>query len=380
MGHLSSGGTEPAEGSGVLARTGAQVAEAVQRLSQEHCLPAEPEEGSFWLELQEAVRAAYEARARGSGSRRGRAIIMAGAPGAGKSRAVAVAGQALGGREAAGLGLDEAGFTTVDADDVKQLLLGSAVEGLEVDPGLLERARAHWQDLLEEQAPEVLADGRPLARGELATLVHQMSTSTADLVRQDLLAKRFDVKIEGTLQWMESPTRGQGPRLLGELKAAEYQQVVVVVADTPRQVCEQGAFQRWAGPRAAGDPRARFTPRSAVASAFQDTTQGEVCRCTDNARATHQLATRVKALARADLVVVRRREGLPTLVEHVDRQGRARTYQAGARQASLPGPAQPRPLSPGQVLASLKDAASFRRQASRPPRHSRTPPRNTLGR
>ena len=379
MGPLSSGGTEPAEGSGVLARTGAQVAEAVQRLSQEHCLPRKPEKGSFWLELQEAVRAAYEARARGSGSRRGRAIIMAGAPGAGKSRAVAVAGQALG-REAAGLGLDEAGFTTVDADDVKQLLLGSAVEGLEVDPGLLERARAHWQDLLEEQAPGVLADGRPLARGELATLVHQMSTSTADLVRLDLLKERFDVKIEGTLQWLESPTRGRGPLLLGELEAAEYQQVVVVVADTPRQVCEQGAFQRWAGPRAAGDPRARFTPRSAVASAFQDTARGEVCRCTDNARTTHQLATRVKALARADLVVVRRREDQPTLVEHVDRQGRARTYQAGARQASLPGPAQPSPLSPGQVLASLKDAASSRRQASRPPRHSRTPPRNTLGR
>ena len=378
MGHLSSGATEPAR-EGVVARTGAQVAEAVQRLSQEHCLPAEPEEGSFWLEMQKAVQAAYKARARGSGSRRGRAIIMAGAPGAGKSRAVAVAGQALG-REAAGLGLDEAGFTTVDADDVKQLLLGSAVEGLEVDPGLLGRARAHWQDLLEEQAPEVLADGRPLARGELATLVHPLSTSTADLVRLDLLKKRFDVKIEGTLQWMESPTRGQGPLLLGELEAAKYQQVVVVVADTPRQVCEQGAFQRWAGPRAAGDPRARFTPRSAVASAFQDTARGEVCRCTDNARTTHQLATRIKALARADLVVVRRREDQPTLVEHVDRQGRARTYQAGARQASLPGPAQPSPLSPGQVLASLKDAAPSRRQGARPPRHSRTPPRNTLGR
>lgn len=303
---------------------------------------------------------------------------MAGAPGAGKSRAVAVAGQALG-REAAGLGLDEAGFTTVDADDVKQLLLGSAVEGLEVDPGLLERARAHWQALLAAQAPEALADGRPLARGELATLVHQMSTSTADLVRQDLLVERFDVKIEGTLQWLESPTRGQGPRLVAELEAAEYQQVVVVAADTPRQVCEQGAFQRWAGPRAAGDPRARFTPRSAVASAFQDTARGEVCRCTDNARTTHQLA-RETGFPRTDLMVVRRREDQPTLVEHVDRQGRARTYQAGARQASLPGPAQPSPLSPGQVLASLKDAASSRRQASRPPRHSRTPPRNTLGR
>lgn len=109
MGHLSSGGTEPAEGSGVLARTGAQVAEAVQRLSQEHSLPRKPEKGSFWLEMQEAVRAAYEARARGSGSRRGRAIIMAGAPGAGKSRAVGVAGQALGRAGGCGAGAGRGG-------------------------------------------------------------------------------------------------------------------------------------------------------------------------------------------------------------------------------------------------------------------------------
>lgn len=400
----SSGGTEPEgpvasgqERAGVLGRTGAQVAEVVQRLSQEHCLPAKPAKGSAWYELREAVRAAYVARAGACGSRRGRAIIMAGAPGAGKSRAVGVAGGVLGAGESGRMGLDEAGFTTVDADDVKQLLLGNRVEGLEVDQGLLEGARAHWDALLARHAPQVLADGRPVVRGELATLVHQMSTDTADLVRFELLKKRFDVKIEGTLQWMESPARGQGPRLLDELKAAKYGQVVVVVADTPRQVCERGAFQRWAGPRSRGEVGARFTPRSAVAGVFQATGEGEVCRCTDNARMTFQLALE-RGFPQVDLVVVTRREDQPTLVEHVDRCGQAHRHEvpqqapqqaprqtpqqgpqrSASQQASRPG--QPKKLSPQQVLASIQHTAATRHQGARPPQHGMPGPRNTLGR
>ncbi|QQM67193.1 hypothetical protein [Actinomyces weissii] len=396
----SSGGTEPEgpvasgqERAGVLGRTGAQVAEVVRRLSQEHCLPAKPAKGSAWYELREAVVAAYVARAGACGSRRGRAIIMAGAPGAGKSRAVGVAGGVLGAGESGRMGLDEAGFTTVDADDVKQLLLGNRVEGLEVDQGLLERARAHWDALLARHAPQVLVDGRPVVRGELATLVHQMSTDTADLVRFELLKKRFDVKIEGTLQWMESPARGQGPRLLEELKAAKYGQVVVVVADTPRQVCERGAFQRWAGPRSRGEVGARFTPRSAVAGVFQATGEGEVCRCTDNARMTFQLALE-RGFPQVDLVVVTRREDQPTLVEHVDRCGQAHRHEvpqqaprqtpqqgpqrSASQQASRPG--QPKKLSPQQVLASIQHTAATRHQGARPPQHGMPGPRNTLGR
>ncbi|QQM67817.1 hypothetical protein [Actinomyces weissii] len=405
----SSGGTEPEgpvasgqERAGVLGRTGAQVAEVVQRLSREHCLPAKPARGSAWYELREAVRAAYVARAGACGSRRGRAIIMAGAPGAGKSRAVGVAGGVLGAGESGRMGLDEAGFTTVDADDVKQLLLGNRVEGLEVDQGLLEGARAHWDALLARHAPQVLADGRPVVRGELATLVHQMSTDTADLVRKDLLKEGFDVKIEGTLQWMESPARGQGPRLLDELKAAKYGQVVVVVADTPRQVCERGAFQRWAGPRSRGEVGARFTPRSAVAGVFQATGDGEVCRCTDNARATFNQARQVESFAQVDLVVVTRREDQPTLVEHVDRCGQSHRHEvpqqapqqaprqtpqqdpqqgphrSASQQASRPG--QPKKLSPQQVLASIQHTAATRHQGARPPQHGMPGPRNTLGR
>lgn len=400
----SSGGTEPEgpvasgqERAGVLGRTGAQVAEVVQRLSREHCLPAKPARGSAWYELREAVVAAYVARAGACGSRRGRAIIMAGAPGAGKSRAVGVAGGVLGAGESGRMGLDEAGFTTVDADDVKQLLLGNRVEGLEVDQGLLERARGYWEALLARHAPQVLADGRPVVRGELATLVHQMSTDTADLVRFELLKEGFDVKIEGTLQWMESPARGQGPRLLEELEAAEYGQVVVVVADTPRQVCERGAFQRWAGPRSRGEVGARFTPRSAVAGVFQATGEGEVCRCTDNARMTFQLALE-RGFPQVDLVVVTRREDQPTLVEHVERCGRAHRHEvpqqepgqspqqgpqqgpqrSASQQASRPG--QPKGLSPQQVLASVQHTAATRHQGARPPQHGRPGPRNTLGR
>ncbi|WP_218973429.1 hypothetical protein, partial [Actinomyces wuliandei] len=137
------------------------------------------------------------------------------------------------------------------------------VAGLEVDPALLARARHHWEDLITTHAPGPLADSRPLLRGELATLVHPLSTTTADRVRRALLRKRFDIRIEGTLVGT-----GRGPRLVSELEAARYAQVTVIAVDTPQDLCLAGAWDRWVGPRCRGEPTARYTPPTAVTSAF----------------------------------------------------------------------------------------------------------------
>ena len=320
-------GRDPGSGPGVdpgaLERTAAQVQALVDRLAPDHTLPRKPTEGTFWHRLSKGIERAYLKRAQESGSRSGRALVMAGPPGAGKSRVVQTARQALDPSSHQRLGVDETGMTTVDADDVKQLLLGTAVTGLEVDPHLLGRARAHWQALLADHAPGVLADGQPVNRGALATLVHPMSTTTADTVRQDLLKERFDVKIEGTLQWMPTPTTGQGPTLVRELEAARYTQVTVVVADTDQATCLEGARTRWEQARSQGDPAARYTPPEAVTSTFTTGQDGTtVSRPVTNARATHELATQVRRFAGADLIVVSRRAGHPPTVEHTDRHGR----------------------------------------------------------
>ncbi|VEG28517.1 DEAD/DEAH box helicase family protein [Actinomyces howellii] len=367
-------GTGPGVDPGALERTAAQVQALVDRLAPDHTLPRKPAEGTLWHDLGEAVRAAYLKRAQESGSRSGRALVMAGPPGAGKSRVVQTARQALDPSSHQRLGVDETGMTTVDADDVKQLLLGTPVTGLEVDPHLLGRARAHWQALLADHAPGVLADGQPVNRGALATLVHPMSTTTADTVRQALLKERFDVKIEGTLQWMPTPTTGQGPTLVRELKAARYTQVTVVVADTDQATCLEGARTRWEQARTQADPAARYTPPEAVTSTFTtDGTGTTVSRPVTNARATHELATQIDQFAGVDLLVVSRRAGRAPTVEHTDRHGRtrhhvpdaherARTQQAPTRS----DPAAPAPAGARQTLDKIRSLAAARTQDPRP--------------
>lgn len=120
------------------------------------------------------------------------------------------------GAEAATLGLTEDGFITIDADDIKHILLGNPVPDLDIDPDLLSQARQHWDTLITHHTPGNLADGQPVLRGELSTLA-PLSTAITDHVRGALLARSFSIKIEGTLQWLESPTIGQGPNLVRDL-------------------------------------------------------------------------------------------------------------------------------------------------------------------
>ncbi|WP_185711316.1 zeta toxin family protein [Arachnia propionica] len=276
----------------------------------------------MWLRLGEAVTQAYRVRAEREGVRGGRAIIMAGPPGAGKSHGVDAVRNALGPEESKRLGVMEDGFITVDADDVKQILLGNPVPGLEIDPDLLAQARDHWDGLIDEHAPEALADGKPLLRGELATLVHPLSTATAGKVREDLLEDQFDVKIEGTLKGKE-----KGASLVQQLRKQQYEQVTVVAVDTPRQICLEGAHRRWVEPRGQGDVTARYTPPEAVNSTFIEGRASS--RCIDNARATHQLASAQSRFTQVDLFIAHRTP-TGTVVEHIDRDGRSRSVTLNA--------------------------------------------------
>ncbi|WP_218973428.1 hypothetical protein, partial [Actinomyces wuliandei] len=79
------GGQDPSNSREVLEAVAAQVQAVLDRLAPAHTLPRQPEEGTLWHQLQTATIDAYVARAQEHGSRGGRAVIMAGPPGAGKS-------------------------------------------------------------------------------------------------------------------------------------------------------------------------------------------------------------------------------------------------------------------------------------------------------
>ena len=299
----------------VLRRTEAQVLGLVQQLAGEHSLPPAPAVGTLWRQLAEATVQAYRVLAERVGVCGGRAVIMAGSPGSGKGRGVVAVREVLGQEEAERLGVVEDGFVTVDADDVKQVLLGNPVEGLEIDAGLLGRAREYWDGLIAEHAPGVLADGWPLLRGEVATLVHGLSTATAGKARESLVRERFNVKIEGTLK-----SERKGSILLKELEDAQYEQVAIVAVDASERMCLEGAYRRWVEPRSRDDVSARYTPPEAVASVFE---QGKVVsRCVDNARVTHEVARKGGEIESVNLFVAHR--GPRPWVEHVDAEGRVR--------------------------------------------------------
>ena len=316
--------------SALMTRVGESVESLVQQLARDHTLARVQEEGSLWSYLGKSISDAYMRRAHAEGVRGGRAIVMAGPPGAGKSRGVESVCEVLGSERSVELGVDESNFITVDADDIKQLLLGFPVEGIDVDPALLAGAKEHWDHLIAIATPEVLEDGRRLQRGELSTLVHPLSTALADGVRRDLIETQVDIKVEGTLRWMESPTVGQGPTLVRELEGAGYQQVSIVAVDTPSKLCLEGARMRWEVPRSQGNAGARYTPPDAVLSCFEIGQDGdEISRCVNNAASTHQLACQSQGLEEVNLFVAHRSPLSPTIVEHIDRSGHAELLSQG---------------------------------------------------
>ncbi|GEM_PF-4633490 len=297
----------------------------IEHLGEEHSLSAPPEEASVWFQYGLEIRQAYRAYAAEKGAREGCAVLMAGPPGAGKSRGIAMA------QEVGALQIDRSRYVTIDADDVKQLLLGmNPPRGPRLPEDRLAPVRAHWECLAASCG--LLPDGKGVLIGEFATLVHRYSTQLADDIRADLLKDRTNVVIEGTLQWSADPAlghEGQGPRLVRELRRAQYSRIDVVAVDASEQLALDGAKRRWAEPRSRGDASARFTPPEAVSSMYQGTPDGgKASRPLANAHQTRELASRVKTFSYVQLTVVSRELGRPDRVAVWDRKGHKRDYGA----------------------------------------------------
>lgn len=180
----------------------------------------------------------------------GVAVITAGAPGAGKSRALDAV-----------LGPSKAGYRRLDADIAKDHILQEALNS-----GL-------FDDLLSV----TLGDGQPITPRELASLVHDESIQIWDALRRHCIERGEPIIIEGTLKW--SPL---GAQLLHELHQGGYTTVRIVAVDVPEQVAQARAIGRWWEVRSTGTDRlgGRFTPPDAISKTYRP---DGTCICIANA-------------------------------------------------------------------------------------------------
>ncbi len=213
------------------------------------------------LKLWQDLRSRYLAR-QPNVVREGRAALLtAGVPGAGKSRAVDR------------LGVVDQGWRRLDADVVKDYVVEDLV-----------RAGRH-DDLLGE----LLADGYPIMPAELATLVHQESVVLLDQLRVHCLSRGENVVIEGTLSWPPA-----GEQLVGELVRRGYREVSIVDVEVASGVAHEQALDRWwqdRGERISGHGLGgRFVPAEAIDRAFPDPADRHSV-CAANARALFDPST-----------------------------------------------------------------------------------------
>lgn len=183
------------------------------------------------------------------------AIVTAGPPGAGKTT------------EIGSLGLVDGGWRVIDADVIKDLLLGQAV------------ADGIFGDL---QSDHLKSYGFPLLLNELAALVHTESTMLAGLLLDRALAERENVVIEGTLSWSGLPEE-----YLLKLASNDYERLTILDVEVGLDTALMQASNRWwsgrtdalngTGPASGG----RFTPRNAIIDAFLP--DGSASACNVNA-------------------------------------------------------------------------------------------------
>ena len=212
-------------------------------------------------ELWQKLRGRYLAR-QANVVREGRAALLtAGVPGAGKSRAIDQ------------LGVVDEGWRRLDADVVKDYLIEDLVA-----------ARRH-DDLLGEP----LADGYPIMPAELATLVHEESVVFLDQLRGHCLSRGENVVIEGTLSWPPA-----GERLLRELVRRGYREVSILDVEVASDVAHERALTRWwrgREDRIAGHGLGgRFVPAEAIDRAFPNPAD-RYSVCAANARALFDSST-----------------------------------------------------------------------------------------
>lgn len=159
-------------------------------------------------------------------------VITAGAPGSGKSSAIAADARLT-------------AFRNIDADDFKDpLLLDAEATGL----------LTAWTDV-------TLADGRPVALRELSGFVHAESTAVADAMRQACFADGENVVIHGTLasvQYLDE--------LLAELDEYGYEDIVIYDVEISADQAIEQALARWWASRTNDTDRlgGRFVPPSAI--------------------------------------------------------------------------------------------------------------------
>lgn len=252
----------------------------------------------MWKSVGAEIVRAYVEFARAEGSMGASALITAGPPGAGKSWAV------LAGDLPFSVPVDA---ITVDADDIKALLLGLTEERLELQDRVHAFVSNQWTDVLGRT--RLLPDGQPLLRAELGSLVHGASLALHGIVRRRFIEDAYNVIIQGTLSWARvvgesgrDAEPGQGLTLLRELSGA-YEHVEIVAIDVPPDVAEQRAFDRWWHGREAGSPGARYTPADAVRACYPTTNARSVC--VDNAIDTFRSPFGREVFGSVNLSIVR---------------------------------------------------------------------------
>lgn len=260
---------------------------------------------SLWSQIKNEIIASYSNYAdAGRIKQEGKAIITAGSPGAGKSFALKRM------QEIPEINIDFNSFVTIDADDIKQLLLGNDVTWLPIQS--LGEARAHWDDLLKKQ--KILPDGRPLMRGELAFLVHELSTYIHHIIYEVLAEKRCNLIVEGTLRWMPTSTTGVGIDLIKLFENKHYDSITIVAVNTSESTCIQGARERWKEKRIGMYHESRYTPFKAVENTFIEISQDrKISIPVVNAQATHHFAHLRGTFDSLTLFVIHRDAERPSL-------------------------------------------------------------------
>ena len=260
---------------------------------------------SLWSQIKNEIIASYSNYAdAGRIKQEGKAIITAGSPGAGKSFALKRM------QEIPEINIDFNSFVTIDADDIKQLLLGNDVTWLPIQS--LGEARAHWDDLLKKQ--KILPDGRPLMRGELAFLVHELSTYIHHIIYEVLAEKRCNLIVEGTLRWMPTSTTGVGIDLIKLFENKHYDSITIVAVNASESTCIQGARERWKEKRIGTYHESRYTPFKAVENTFIEISQDrKISIPVVNAQATHHFAHLRGTFDSLTLFVIHRDAERPSL-------------------------------------------------------------------
>lgn len=166
--------------------------------------------------MQERLKAEVVSRATDV-RQEGRALVLAGPPGAGKGR---VADDVL--------GTKRAHYVNVDADEFKQLLLREAIADGSYD-----------SRIKPEVVHELEAQGERFYPLELASLVHEESSQLAAALRQSLIETRTNVIVD-TVLGSEGPAR-----TIGEQFAAAGYEVTVIDVEVTFEISEDRIKQRW---------------------------------------------------------------------------------------------------------------------------------------